>query len=334
MKILICGSSGFIGMHLVKALAGDGYKVFGLDLVRPTEETGMIDFNQGDIRVRSHIERSINGVDCVVNLAAKHHDFGISREEYFDTNEIGSKVLLDCLTETGVKKYIFFSTVGVYGNNSVENDERFIPAPSNAYGESKLAAEYVAVNWQQNDPKREVLIIRPTVVFGEGNTANVYNLIRQIDKGLYFNLGSGDTIKSACYVKNLIDATLFCMQRMKPGVSIFNYADKPDLTVKQIVAVISKTLDRRVPTISFPLWLGITAALPFDIVSKIVNKNLAVSSARVRKIATETKFPAQAIRDYGFTPKYTIEQGLQNMIRWYLKYNNRLRRQTEPQASD
>ena len=319
MKILICGSSGFIGMHLVRTLAERDYEVLGLDLMRPIEETDLIGFKQGDMRKKSDVRRSVNGVDCVINLAAKHHDFGISREEYFHTNETGSRVLLDCLTEAGVKKYIFFSTVGVYGDNSGGKNESCIPVPSSDYGASKLAAENLAVKWQQEDSKRKVLIIRPAVVFGEGNTANMYNLIRQIDKGLYLNLGSGDAIKSACYVKNLIDAALFCMERMKPGVSVFNYVDKPDLTVKQMVTVICDTLGRRVPKISLPLWLGITAALPFDLVSKITNKNLAVSSARVRKIATETKFPAQSIVDCGFNAKFTVEEGLQNMVRWYLE---------------
>lgn len=306
-------------MHLVRALTEYGHNVFGLDLIRPVEETCLNDFTEGDILKKTDVRRSVNGVDCVINLAAKHHDFGIAREEYFDTNETGSRVLLDCLTEAGVKKYIFFSTVGVYGNTSGQKDEGCIPTPSGDYGASKLAAENVAVKWQQEDLKRKALIIRPTVVFGEGNTANMYSLIRQIDKGLYFNLGSGDVLKSACYVKNLIDATLFCMERMKPGVSVFNYVDKPDLTVRQMVTVISDALGRRTPAISLPLWLGMTAALPFDFVSKITNKNLAVSSARVRKIATETKFPAQAIVDSGFSAKFTIEEGLQNMVSWYLQ---------------
>jgi len=319
MKILTCGSSGFIGSHLTKALAERGHEVNGFDLDRPYDQSYLSYFYQGDIRVKSNVEKGVNGVDCVVNLAAKHHDFGISREEYFDTNETGSKVLLDCLTEARVKKYIFFSSVAVYGNNSGENDERSIPAPSSDYGASKLAAENVAVKWQQEDPKREALIIRPPVVFGEGNTANMYSLIRQIDKGLYFNVGSGYVFKSACYVENLIDATLFCLERMKPGGSVFNYVDKPDLTVKQMVAVISKALGKRPPSLRLPLWLGSAAALPFDFASKITGRNFPVSSDRVLKLGTESRFPAQAIRDQGFNPKFTIEEGLQNMARWYLR---------------
>ncbi|MFX0199579.1 MAG: NAD-dependent epimerase/dehydratase family protein [Candidatus Hodarchaeota archaeon] len=323
MKILVCGSSGFIGKHLVKLLAEHGHKVMGLDLNRPCDESGLIDFHQGDIRIRSDVKRTIGGIDYVINLAAKHHDFGISKEEYYETNEAGSRCLLECLAESRVRKYIFLSSVAVYGNCRGEIDETTIPAPIGHYGASKLAAEKLARKWQEEVPSREVLIIRPPVVFGEGNTANMYSLIRQIDKGRFFYFGSNNVKKSVCYIKNLIDATSFCLEHLKPGVLTFNYVDKPDLAVKQVVDAISNALGRHAPSVSFPLWLGIAAALPYDFVSTITGKNFRVSSARVRKLASETIFAAKAIREYGFRPKFSTVEGLQNMVRWYLEQNTR-----------
>jgi nucleoside-diphosphate-sugar epimerase len=98
-----------------------------------------------------------------------------------------------------------------------------------------------------------------------------------------------------------------------------------------MVDIISSELGKDVPAINFPLWLGIIAALPFDLASNITGRNFRVSSARVRKLATNTKFAGQAIRDYGFRPKFTIEEGLRKMVQWYLKQNGGILAKTSNQ---
>ena len=318
MKILICGSSGFIGTHMVRLFADSGHQVIGLDLLQPISEDGLSHFYPGDILVKEDVRKALAGVDCVVNLAAKHHDFGISRDEYFQTNEIGSQRLLECLSEFGIKKYVFYSSVAVYGESLIESDETTEPRPTNPYGESKLAAEKVTHNWAQTAPNREVVIIRPSVVFGEGNTANMFSLIKMVDKHRYVQFGSGEAVKCICYVRNIIEATQYCMKGLLPGVVTFNYVDKDDMSVKQTVDIISDELDKKILPISFPLWLGVAVGKVFDLAAKITGKNLRISSARVKKLSTPTQFAAQKIKDHGFVAKHSIEEGLRNMVIWYV----------------
>ena len=320
MNILVCGSSGFIGTHLVKFLYDNGHEVVGLDLVEPGNRNGLIDFSQGDILVKDDVRKALQGIDCVINLAAKHHDCGITEEEYFETNETGSRRLLECMTEGAIEKYIFYSSVAVYGQSISESDEATEPRPGNPYGASKLAAEKVAYDWADEKPDRQVLIIRPSVVYGEGNFANMFSLIKMIDKGRYFQFGCGEAVKSLCYVRNLTKATGYCMDRMETGVELFNYVDKDDLPVKQTVAIIADELGKKVQPISYPLWVGVAVAKVFELAGKVTGKNSGVSAARVKKLATPTRFGAQKIKDYGFVPEYTIEEGLRNMVSWYM-YN-------------
>lgn len=317
MKILICGSSGFIGVHLVRDLAQAGHEIVCLDLVPPTDYAHIAQFHQGDVVKPEDVRPLLDGIDCVINLAAKHHDFGVSRQEYFETNETGTRRLLECMAEAGVDKYILYSSVAVYGNGATNCDENSQPTPVSAYGASKLAAEAVTHDWVGKNDCRSVVIIRPTVVFGEGNTANVLSLIRQVDLGLFCYFGSRQAVKSLCYVKNLTAATDFCLQRMKPGLALFNYVDKEDLAVQETVNIISNALNKRPPSLTLPLWLGVAICGVFDLLAKVSGKNLRVSAARVRKLASSTRFRAQAIRDYGFQPQYSLEQGLGNMVRWY-----------------
>jgi len=304
---------------MVRLFTDGGYEVIGLDLERPASYDGLTEFYQGDILVKDDVRKALDGVDCVVNLAAKHHDFGIDRDEYFETNETGSQRLLECLAECGIKKYIFYSSVAVYGESPYESDETTEPKPSNPYGESKLAAEKVTRNWAREEPDRQVVIIRPSVVYGEGNVANMFSLIKMVDKGRYLQFGSGEAVKCICYVRNIIEATRYCMDRMEPGVATFNYVDKDDMPAKQMVGIISEALDKKTLPISFPLWLGVSVAKVFDLAAKVTGKNFRISSARVKKLATPTRFAAQKIRDYGFVPKYSIEEGLKNMVLWYIE---------------
>ena len=319
MKILICGSSGFIGTQLVQLLAAKGHYLVGLDLVAPLTHSGLSEYYQSDIRNREDTLRAMRGIECVVNLAAKHHDFGITRREYLETNKRGSRRLLESIDQVGIRKYLFTSSVAVYGNGQQQVDETAELQPSSPYGVSKLGAEKVTKKWAEADSTRSAVIIRPTVVFGEGNLANMFNLIRMIDKGWYFQFGSGEVLKSLSYVKNLVGALLFCLEHMTAGCRTFNYVDKDDLTVRQTVGIIANELQRKTPSRTFPLWLGTGLGGLFDAAGFCLGRNLRISASRVKRLATPSHFAAQAIRDCGFVARYSLDEGLRNMVRWYLQ---------------
>ncbi|MGC9455844.1 MAG: NAD-dependent epimerase/dehydratase family protein [Phycisphaerae bacterium] len=320
MNILVCGNSGFIGTHLTRLLAERGHSVSGMDLLSPKDDEPLAEHFIGDIRKADDCRRALGGgTECVINLAAKHHDFGITRQEYFETNEGGTRALLEAMAETGVGKFLFYSSVAVYGARDEESDEDTPPTPTSDYGASKLAAEAVIREWVEQAADRSAVIFRPCLIFGEGNFANMYSLIRQIDRGRFFHFGPKDTIKAVAYVGNIIRATAQWVERMPAGVTIHNYVDKPDLTVDEMVTVISDALGRKRPKKRFPLWLGVAAGKMFDLASKVTGKPLRVSSARVKKLATSTRFAADRIRQAGFEPEFSIEQGLRSMTAWYLR---------------
>jgi GlcNAc-P-P-Und epimerase len=314
-KILITGASGFIGSHFHNAL--DHSRIVNLDLLKPTLPHTST-FFQGDIRMAEDVRKSIQGqnIQTIISLAAKHHDFGIGHDEYFDTNEDGTKVVCDVASEFGINEIVFYSSVAVYGMRETATTEKTTPAPDAPYGKSKLAGEKVLERWAAENPERKVLIIRPTVVFGPYNMANMFNLIRQIDSGLYFHLGKADNIKSIAYVENLVQATLFLKDRLTPGVTIYNYADEPQLTTRRISETIAEALGKKI-RITIPRGLGIAVGLPFDLLIKITGKNLPISSARIRKLGTQTLHSAATLFTKGFTPRYTTVDGLKKMVAWY-----------------
>jgi GlcNAc-P-P-Und epimerase len=320
MNILVTGGSGFIGRYFYHALLAAGHKICIFDLVEPSWDAPSARIVVGDVRDPSDLRRAMAGCDAVLHLAGVHHDFGVPRETFFSVNEGGARLLCETAADVGLRNICFFSTVAVYGAAPEPHQETASTLPVSPYGESKLAAERVFRRWTQAGAGRRVLVLRPTVVFGPGHLANMYTLIRQIDSGLFLRVGSGDNIKSLAYVENLVDAVLYLWP--KPAANtfdVYNYADKPDLGTRQLLTLIYRALGRRPPLFHLPLKLALLAALPFDLLIKITGFNLPLSSDRIRKMCAETRFESEKIRRAGFEPTVTLIEGIERMVRWYLR---------------
>lgn len=313
--VLITGGSGFIGSHFHNALPHE--RLLNLDLQRPSF-SHKSQWIEGDIRKAKDVEFALQqgGIKRIISLAAKHHDFGIGHDEYFDTNEGGTEVICQAATKYEIKEIVFYSSVAVYGSTDQMSTEELEPRPDTPYGASKLAGEKVLIRWASEDETRKVIIIRPTLVFGSNNRANMYNLIKQVDSGLYFHIGKADNIKSIAYVENLVRATLFLADKIGAGVHIFNYADEPQLTSRQIGEIIAKTLGKKI-WLTLPRSLALAFGLPFDLAIKLTGKNLAISTARIKKLNTQTLHASKRITETGFTPIFSTEQGIVKMVNWY-----------------
>lgn len=332
MNVLITGGSGFIGRYFVEAFAAAGDTVTILDLVDPEwldrQATGSrVRYVRGDVRDAALVGRTVRGHDAVLHLAAAHHDFGIERETFFAVNEGASRILCDACDAAGVSSICFYSTVAVYGDTPEPHFEDSPRQPTSPYGQSKLAGEKIFHEWTARGGGRRCLVIRPTVTFGPRNFANMYTLIRQIHSGRFLQVGPGTNLKSLSYVENIVDATLFLWRRPPAApFDVYNYIDKPDLQSRQIAAHIYESLGKRPPRLTLPLGLAVAAALPFDLVIRLTGRNLPISSARVRKLASaQTRFESDKVFRAGFAPRVSLREGIDRMVKWYLAEGRRIR---------
>ena len=125
-------------------------------------------------------------------------------------------------------KLIFTSSVAVCGFAPADTDESGKSNYFNDYGRTKYLAEQVYKAWQAEDLEiRTLVIVRPTVIFGEGNRGNVYYLLQQIALGRFLMFGDGTNRKSMAYVENVIAFIEYSLS-FKPGLHIYNYIDKSD----------------------------------------------------------------------------------------------------------
>lgn len=321
MRILVTGSAGYIGSHLVPRLKDLGHEVVGVDRVaRP----GAVDrFVHGDLMDANVRERALEGVECVFHLAAAKGDWGIAEEEYFRDNYEVTKRLIAAAKERGIYRWIFYSTVSAMGPSTVPLDESAPLKPVIPYGRSKAEAEALLEEWAAEEDQLSVLTIRPSVVYGPGHPAstNIYRLIEAIRSGKFVMVGPGEAVKTTSYLENLIAATCFLFTRRESkGVETFIYVDQPVLSTGELVERIYNLLGKRKPSWHLPLSLAKPCAYVADATAAVTGIDLPITAARIEKFNTSTNFDGSAIRDAGFQQPVSNEEALRTTVEWHLRH--------------
>ena len=240
-KITIIGGAGFVGTNLCKVLskAGQDFEIIDLKKSNLFSNKGKI----GDVRDIESLRKNVTG-DLIVNLAAIHRDDVKNTEEYHVTNVDGAANVAKICVEKNIRKIIFTSSVAVYGFCTAPTDETGPIAPFNEYGRTKFQAEEILRDWQVGT-NSSLVIVRPTVIFGEGNRGNVFNLFKQIKKGRFLMIGNGENRKSIAYVGNFVAFLESCIRNEK-ALSVFNYVDEPAISMNEIVTLTRKVLRVRI----------------------------------------------------------------------------------------
>ena len=310
----VTGGSGFVGTRLCQLYkdAGEAFRILDIrESQRFTEEVAMC-----DIRKPEELETHLDG-DVVVHLAAVHRDDIKPLSLYGETNVDGTRNICEVAAKKGIKRIIFASTVAVYGFAKVDSGEDAPIQPFNEYGKSKYAAEEVLTAWAAEDPKRSVIIVRPTVIFGEGNRGNVFNLLSSIASGRFLMIGPGTNRKSMAYVGNIVAFFRHLEDKMKPGVQIVNYIDKPDLDMNTLVGRTRSVLTGKTGVgLRLPLFAGSIIGTVADVAARITGKKLPISSIRVKKFTSSTAFSTRAHETFDFTAPNTLEEGLEKTLKY------------------
>jgi nucleoside-diphosphate-sugar epimerase len=308
-KNLIIGGSGFVGSFLIKELQDSNTVNLDKNPSPFYSKNTVI----GDIRRVDEIKIP-NGTNTVVLLAAEHRDDVSPDSLYYDVNVIGTKNVLEAMDKAGVKNLIFTSSVAIYGLNKLNPDENHPEDPFNHYGKSKWQAEKVINEWYENDPgDKSITILRPTVIFGERNRGNVYNLLKQISSGKFIMIGKGKNKKSMAYVGNIVALIKDRIQKNESGLHIFNYADKPDFSMTELVKVIESKMNILIPKAKIPYWLGMLGGYGFDFLAFVTRKKLSISSVRVQKFCATTQFNADKVKVV-FKAPFTLKEGLNKTL--------------------
>jgi len=321
MKVSLTGSSGYIAAFLISALRNRGHTVFGIDR-EPYDDDGLEDVVIGDLVDPSTLNKANLDVDCISHLAAAKGDWGISEEEYYRDNLEATKAVIEAGRKAGVKDWVFYSTVSTLGPHyeAVGEDAEFNPI--NPYGASKAEAEKLFHQLADDDPEAFVLIIRPSVVYGPCNppSTNIYRLVDAIYNRRFAMVGPGEAIKSTSYIENLVEATLFLMDRMEKGVQTYTYVDEPALTTGTLVERIYRLLGKKPPSWHIPLSVASPIAKVSDWAADLTGIDFPITAARIEKFNRSTNFDASKIREEGFEQPVSNEEALRKTVKWHLQH--------------
>lgn len=314
-NISIIGGSGFIGTCLLHRLSGNQHLLLNnIDKV-PSKYFPHLT-HIADVRSLHSLITVMLESEAIINLAAEHRDDVNPISLYDDVNISGA---INCCEVARIKKIntiVFTSSVAVYGFAPLGTSESGAISPFNDYGRTKWEAERVYKEWQDEDPQnRTLVIIRPTVVFGERNRGNVFNLLKQITSGKFVMVGDGLNRKSIAYVEN-IAAFIEYSLNFKPGIHVYNYTDKPDFTMNALVAHVNNLLGRSVKIkFRLPIFIGLFIGSCFDFVAKITGKKFPISAIRVKKFCSNSVYES-AVDSTGFTPPVPLIEAIEKTVRF------------------
>lgn len=308
MKVALIGGSGFVGTRLIDLLQQDSNEILNIDKNQSHFFSKITTI--GDVRDREQLTKLLKDTDVVVLLAAEHRDDVTPITKYYDVNVAGMQNTLAAMKANHIKRIIFTSSVAVYGLNKENPNEEYPKDPFNHYGKSKWMAEMELEKWYKEHPDWNINILRPTVIFGERNRGNVYNLLKQISTGKFAMVGKGENRKSMAYVGNIVAFIKFLIDQKTIGYNVYNYIDKPDFTMNELVDHVGKVLKKHIPATHFPYWLGMAGGYCFDVLAWMIRKKMTVSSVRVKKFCATTQFDASKVNSSGFKAPYTLREGL------------------------
>ncbi|MTI93171.1 NAD-dependent epimerase/dehydratase family protein [Stutzerimonas stutzeri] len=251
MRILLTGSSGFVGSALAQALAERPLGELVLPVRSVVEGRPAI----GEIGAATDWSALLDGVEVVVHCAARVH---VMRETDADplaafraVNVQGTLRLAESAAAAGVRRFIFLSSVKVHGEASGERPFRASdpPAPADAYGLSKLEAEQ-GLRELSARTGMELVIIRPPLVYGPGVKANFRSMMRWLARGVPLPLGAIHNRRSLVALDNLVDLIRSCITHPQAAGQIFLVSDGEDLSTSELLRRLGRALaNKRTPTL-------------------------------------------------------------------------------------
>ncbi|GAB4528300.1 MAG: NAD-dependent epimerase/dehydratase family protein [Pleurocapsa sp.] len=318
MKILVTGATGFIGGHLLPRLLQDKHEI-----VVATRHTNSVEKLSipvphvvvGEIDGNTDWSEALSGIDAVIHLAGRAHilqeNVADPEAEFQRVNVTGTKNLVKQSLAAGVKRFIFISSIGAVATLSDRIlTEETPPQPDTPYGRSKLEAEQALVKLTENTAMSWT-ILRPTLVYGEGNPGNMANLLKLIQLRIPLPLGAINNRRNFLYVGNLVDAIALCLTHSQAVNKLFLIGDTERLSTPELIQQIATALSISVTLIPIPLSFLKLLGSWGDFSSNILGKSLPINSNVVSKLSGSLAVDnSQICSSLNWQPPYSIKQGL------------------------
>lgn len=306
MNVLLTGASGFLGGALKNELEKKTYVNLSITVRSPSSD---IDASQvhvvGDIDAFSNWRTALINRNVVIHTAARAHVMGDGANnplsEYRRVNVGGTLHLAKQASESGVKRFIFISSIKVNGEHTIRNkyfsaDDK--PAPLDAYGQSKWEAEQGLFEIGGRTGM-EVVVIRPPLIYGPGVKGNFASMVELIRRGLPLPLGDIHNLRTLVGVDNLVDLIIRCIDHPAAANRVLLAGDGRDVSTTELLRSVGQAMGRPARLVPVPasfLQWGANLLGKGDVAQRLLG-SLQVDISQTRELL-------------GWSPLYTLEEGL------------------------
>lgn len=284
-KIIVTGSSGFVGKNLCVFLLENSFSI-------------------REISLRNSDWKIDLEYDAIIHLAGKAHDTKNTSNplEYFKVNTNLTEELFNTFLKSDIKDFIYFSSVKAVADEVIDTLYEDISSnPKTPYGQSKLKAEEYILSKEIPTGKR-VFIIRPCMIHGPGNKGNLNLLYNVVNKGIPYPLAAFENQRSFLGIDNLNYLIKEILENREINSGVYNFADDEFLSTNELVQIISSVSKKKSLSIAIPKGIinGIARIgdfIKFPLNSETVQKmteNYRVSNQKIKTAIGVEKLPNSA----------------------------------------
>jgi GlcNAc-P-P-Und epimerase len=317
-RVLVTGCSGFMGGHLMKSLASDGYEALGID-IRPPRSGAMLgwSFAECDLLDAMKLRSTVSDFapDVVVHLAART-DLDGENVAAYSANVEGTRNLVAAVAAAPtVRRVLVASSQLVCRVGYVPRSDTDY-CPVNPYGESKVLVENIV---RENMPKTITwCLLRPTTIWGEGMSTHYQRFLGHLQAGRYFHLGKGPLFKSYGYIGNTVFQIMKFMNTESERIQgkTFYVSDYERLSLTKWIDQLAEALGSAPPR-SVPVVVARILGVGGDILNGMGLKTFPLNSFRVRNILTEYTFDMTETEKICGALPFTIAEGVSRTARWF-----------------
>lgn len=319
-KALVTGANGFVGSHLVEALLKRGYEVFCL--VRKTSNLSFlsglkIEYRYGDVTDVEPSRKALEGVDFIFHLAGLTK--AKNKEDYFEVNAQGTKNLIQTCLEANpyIKKFIYVSSQAAVGpcKDFFPLNENAKCEPITDYGRSKLQGEKEVLSFKNKLP---ITIVRPPAVYGPRDK-DILFFFQTVNKGIIPLFGFKESYISLIYVKDLARGIILTAENQKSSGQIYFIADEKVYSWTEAGKIIQGCLGVKALRLRIPKFLLFTFASFSEMIARLKAESALINLQKANELSQRFWLCdiSKAKNELGFSPKYDLEKGALETIKWY-----------------